>query len=135
MGILVILITAYHFLDPIIAILVALLILKESFNLLKKSYKPLLDYKLPNDEIDEIKRCIYNHCNDYIQYHNFRNRKAGHLKYIDFHLEVPANLTVEESHDLCDKIEKNIESKIKNIDLRFILSHLKKINQKIKFLQ
>ncbi|MCF8296886.1 MAG: cation diffusion facilitator family transporter [Saprospiraceae bacterium] len=107
----------FYFLDPIIAILVALLILKEAFNLFKRAFSPLMDYKLPDDEIEEIKTCICNHCKGSIDFHNLRSRKAGHLKYVDFHLEVPANLTVEESHNLCDKIEKEIESKIKNIEV------------------
>jgi cation diffusion facilitator family transporter len=116
-GLLLIWITGYYFLDPIVAILVALLIIRESFILLKTAYAPLLDTKLPDEDIEIIKKAIESKNIGNISFHQLRTRKAGHLKYVDLHLEVPQEYSVMESHDICDAIEKDIESKIKNIEV------------------
>lgn len=117
LGIALIWITGYHELDPIVAIAVAMLILFESFSLLKNAYSPLLDVKLPENEIQIIKEILLGFNKGCINFHQLRSRKAGHLKYVDLHLELPYNLTVQESHDLCDEIEQKIESRISNIEV------------------
>ncbi|NTW32197.1 MAG: cation transporter [Bacteroidetes bacterium] len=106
-----------YLLDPIVAILVAILILRESFILLRTAYSPLLDVTLPKNELEIIRDVIGNKKNELINFHQLRSRKAGHLKYVDLHLEVPSHYSVKESHDICDAIEKEIESKIKNIEI------------------
>src|SRR5471030_345494 len=55
LGLLLIWITNFNYLDPVVAILVAIFILKESFNLLKTAFNPLLDIKLSDEEIQTIK--------------------------------------------------------------------------------
>jgi cation diffusion facilitator family transporter len=116
-GLAMIWITGYTILDPVVAILVAILILRESYILLKTAYSPLLDVKLPDDEIAVIKQAIECKNIECISFHQLRTRKAGHLRYVDLHLEVPASLSVKESHDICDAIEKEIEAKLKNVEV------------------
>ena len=102
-----------HYLDPVIAILVALMILKESYSLFMKAYAPLLDESISKEEIDLIKILIDKHCSETVKYHDLRTRKAGNFKYIDFHLNVPANLSVKEAHEICDIIEEEIKQSMK----------------------
>ena len=116
-GMLLIWITGYHILDPIAAILVAILILKESYELLKKAYGPLLDVALPANELDRITRVIQDHCTDAIGFHDLRTRKAGNRRYIDFHLNLHPDMTVKEAHDLCDIIEADIRREIPNSEV------------------
>jgi len=116
-GLLLIWLTGIAILDPIVAILVALLILRESFVLLKKAYYPLLDTPLPANEIDKIKGTINKHLKPGMNFHMLRSRKAGANKYVDLHLEVPGGITVKESHDLCDLIEHDIEHEVENIEV------------------
>jgi cation diffusion facilitator family transporter len=99
-----------HYLDPGIAIVVALLILRESFILFKKAYAPLLDEALSEDEIEKIKVLIEKYCSETVNYHGLRTRKAGNYRYVDFHLNVPSGMTVKEAHDLCDAIEEEIKA-------------------------
>ena len=98
------------YLDPLIAIMVALLILRESFVLFKKAYAPLLDEALSEEEVESIKLLIGRHCSETVNYHGLRTRKAGNYRYVDFHLNVPAGMNVKEAHDLCDTIEEAIKS-------------------------
>jgi cation diffusion facilitator family transporter len=116
-GLLLIWITGYHLLDPVIAILVALLILKESVELFMKAYSPLLDISLSTKELESIKSIINVHSNDRISFHDLRSRKAGNYNYVDFHLNLPENLTVKEAHQICDAIENDIKSNLNNTEV------------------
>jgi len=110
-------ITGYHILDPIVAILVSMLILKESYSLLMKAYKPLLDESLEIEEIKKIRTIIDSYCKENIKYHNLRTRKAGNFSYVDFHLNLDENLTVKEAHELCDRIEADIKQYLVNSEV------------------
>jgi cation diffusion facilitator family transporter len=110
-------ITGYHILDPIVAILVSMLILKESYSLLIKAYKPLLDESLEPEEIMMIRKLIDGYCKENIKYHNLRTRRAGNFRYVDFHLNLDENLTVREAHDLCDTIEAEIKHSLVNAEV------------------
>jgi cation diffusion facilitator family transporter len=98
-----------QYIDPVIAVLVALLILRESFILFRKAYAPLLDESLSEQEVNHIVDLITGFCSETINYHGLRTRKAGNYRYVDFHLNVPSAMSVKEAHDLCDTIEEAIK--------------------------
>ena len=108
-GLILMWISGIPLVDPIIAIFVALLILKESFELFSKAYAPLLDLALPSTDVAQISGIIQHHCTDEMSFHNLRTRKAGNYKYIDFHLNLDPNKTVREAHEICDQIEEDIK--------------------------
>ena len=116
-GLLLIWITNISLLDPIVALLVACLILYESYTLLKRAFSPLLDTQLPDTEIQTIKDIICKHLTTNMGYHMLRSRKSGNMRYVDLHLELPGNLSVVESHNLCDNIENDIMSEIDHIEV------------------
>ena len=108
-GLILMWISGIPLVDPIIAIFVALLILKESYELFSKAYAPLLDLALPSVDVAQISGIIKHHCTDEMSFHNLRTRKAGNYKYIDFHLNLDPNKTVREAHEICDKIEEDLK--------------------------
>jgi cation diffusion facilitator family transporter len=110
-------ITGIHLFDPVVAILVAVLILKESFNLFTKAFEPLLDRALPEPETATIQTIINQYCQGDAGYHNLRTRRAGSLRYIDFHLTVDPEMTVKEAHALCDRIEDHIKSTFRECEV------------------
>jgi cation diffusion facilitator family transporter len=113
LGLSLIWLTGWHLLDPIFALIVVLIILKESFELLRKAFLPLLDETLPSDDLIKLKSVIDEHCINGIKYHHLRTRKAGNYKFIDFHLEVPEDISVKTAHKICDVIEDSIKLKFK----------------------
>lgn len=113
-GLLLIKITNIAILDPIVAICVACLIVKEAWELSRNAFMPLLDSSLPTEVEEKIKEVMEKYKEDIVDYHMLRTRKSGNIKYIDFHMTVQENLTVKESHDLTDKIEDDLENTIKN---------------------
>ncbi|MCK9204155.1 MAG: cation diffusion facilitator family transporter [Bacteroidales bacterium] len=110
-------ISGIHLIDPIIAIFVALLILKESFDLFSRAYAPLLDQALPASEVQQITAIIQQHCKDNMTFHKLRSRKAGNYRYIDFHLNLDPRLTVGEAHAICDQIEDDIKNKFEQAEV------------------
>jgi cation diffusion facilitator family transporter len=107
-------ITGITILDPIVAILVALFILWESFNLLRNAFFPLVDTAMPEQEISIISTTIAKHA---LRYHDLKTRKAGNYRFADLHLEMPENLSLKDVHDKCDVIEEELKSKIPNIQV------------------
>lgn len=103
-----------NYLDPGIAICVAVFILFEASDMLKEAFHPLMDKKLANEDLEAIKSVLWTKKEAYIDFHEIRTRKSGKRKHIDFHLTVPQEMTVKESHDICDLLEKEIEHKLKN---------------------
>jgi len=103
--------------DPVVAILVALLILKESFSLLKAAYKPLIDTTLPEKDIELITGSIQSCLEEGMSYHRLRTRKSGNVRYIDFHLDLPGDIPLKDAHHICDCIEEKIKSNFEYIEV------------------
>jgi divalent metal cation (Fe/Co/Zn/Cd) transporter len=47
-----------------------------------------------------------------IQAHDIRTRHAGRVTFIEFHLVVPGEMSVLESHGICDRIEAALKARI-----------------------
>ena len=116
-SLLVIYFTGWDFLDPVAAIVVAAFILKEAFEILVEAFKPLIDNALPEEEQKLIIETIDKFKSNQMSYHMLRTRKAGSDREVDFHLEVPGDMSVKESHDLCDKIEGELKKKLPNLEI------------------
>jgi cation diffusion facilitator family transporter len=111
-GLAVVRFTGLNILDPIIAMTVALLILKTGYDVLRKSFGGLIDVKLPEAEESVIRLCILEHSGKVVAFHELRTRKAGSQRYIDLHLVMPRNANVEEAHQMCDHLEQDIENRL-----------------------
>lgn len=116
-GLLLIGITKINILDPIVAILVALLIIKEAWVLCKSAFGPLLDTKLSDEDETKIKEIMDRYNDKILDYHELRTRKSGNIKYIDFHLTVIEGLTVRETHEMSDEMERELELALKNTNV------------------
>ncbi len=116
-GLLLIWITRISILDPIVAILVAMLIIKEAWVLCKNAFGPLLDTKLSDEDEAKIKEIMDRYCDKILDYHQLRTRKSGSIKYIDFHLTVREGLTVKETHEMSDDMEREMELALRNTNV------------------
>ena len=113
-GLITVRLTGLNILDPIIALLVALFILKVGYDTLRKSFGGLVDVRLPETEEAEIKSCIIEHYSEIVSFHKLRTRKAGSQRYIDLHLVMPKNASVDEAHRMCDHLEQDIENRLRH---------------------
>jgi cation diffusion facilitator family transporter len=114
LGLLLIILTDIKWMDPVIAILVALFIIKESVELLKRAFWPLLDSAWAEDEIKDLEKKL----NDMgVNYHELRTRKAGNYRFIDIHVEIPGNESVGDAHKYCDQIEDELMAVYENLNV------------------
>ena len=113
-GMLLIKVTGYAFLDPIVAILVALLIVKEALHLMSSAFDYLMDARLSDKEEEEIQEIIQSHSSQFIDYHKLKTSKSGNRKLIDFHLTVEPNATVMETHHLVGELKKDMGERFDN---------------------
>ncbi len=114
LGLILILLTDIKWLDPVIAILVALFIIKESFELLRRAFWPLLDSSWNRDEIEVLEKKLTDMG---VNYHELRTRISGNYRFIDIHVEVPENQTVGDAHKFCDMIEDELNASFENLDV------------------
>lgn len=109
-GLVVIKVTKLGILDPIIAIFVALLIIKASIGLTKEALKDLTDTSLPEKEVKEIENIIKSNI-EITSFHKLRTRKSGSRREIDVHLRVDKDYNIVEAHELSHKVSKQIVDK------------------------
>jgi len=107
-GLTAVMLTDWQWLDPAIAFAVAVNIVVSGFGLVQRSFRGLMDYVLSPEEIRLVEEILARHSDEHIVYHQLRTRRAGRKRFIDFHLLVPGSRSVQETHDLCEKIEKEI---------------------------
>ena len=113
-GLGLIIVTGINWLDPVIAILVAVFIIRESYLLLKKAFTPLLDTAWGIEEIEELEKTL-NRLE--VSYHDLRTRLAGNYRFIELHIQIPEYESVGNAHQYCDKIENELTSNYKNLSV------------------
>lgn len=113
-------ITGWHILDPLVAIAVALMIIRVAFSLTWKAAAPLLDTQLPDEEIGELGEIVMN-TPGVRSYHKLRTRKAGPYRQVDFHLIVPAGMPVHEAHAIAERIEQDIRDRFPDA---YVVTHI-----------
>ena len=113
-GLVLIKITGITLLDPIIAIVVALIILKAGFSISKETLNNLLDGSLPNEDIQTIENVLKN--NKVIKgYKNIKGRKAGQYKEIELTIFFNPDMKISCCHNICDQIETDIKAALGNV--------------------
>lgn len=109
--------TGWYILDPIIAGVVAINILRMGYNLAAQSMSALLDQAASPEIQARIMEAIRANGDGALQVHDIRTRTAGPQTFIEFHLVVPGSMTVKAAHDICDRIEDAIEKELANTDV------------------
>ncbi|HUJ18686.1 MAG TPA: cation diffusion facilitator family transporter [Nitrospirota bacterium] len=113
-GLAAIKLTGLEVLDPVVAIVVALLIIKAAWELTKESFSDILDTRIPAKDEELIHRVLAEHSHAITDYHKLRTRKSGHVRYIDLHIVVPGRSMVKDAHSLSDLITSRIKERLAN---------------------
>lgn len=120
-GVVLVGITGWQLLDPLLAIAVALNIIVVGVRLIRRSSQGLMDQALPPQEIEAIRQAIASAAGPDAPYHALRTRKSGARRFVDMHLLMPGRTTVQESHDVVQGIEAAIHGHLANA---FITIHV-----------
>jgi cation diffusion facilitator family transporter len=103
--------TDLHWIDPVAGIGVALLILKAAWKLTGESVKGLLDTRLTTEEEEEIRRIVREAHPAAVNFHKLRTRQAGAMRFIEMHLLLNRNMSVEEAHDVNDRVALKLKER------------------------
>lgn len=100
-------ITDYYILDPLIAILFALFIMRTGIKLIKISLGGIMDKSNPEDET-KIQNILDGYIGKICAYHKIRHRHGGNICFVDFHIVVPAEMKISKAHQIATEIEEKI---------------------------
>ena len=104
--------TGILWLDPLLAALTAVNILISGGRLLRESVGGLMDEAVPPATMERIRRIVAEQASGAIEAHDLRSRHAGRHTFLEFHLVVPGDMRVSESHVICDRIEAALKAEL-----------------------
>jgi cation diffusion facilitator family transporter len=123
-GLLAVLMTGWVWLDPIIAIGVAINILWMGYRLLTRSARGLLDQALPAAQRAAITAVLDRYRARGLQFHALRTRQAAGRGFVSVHVLVPGAWTVQRGHDLLEELEAEVRAAVPNTT---VFTHLEPI--------
>lgn len=115
-GLFVVQLTGWNFMDSILAFVVAALIAKMGIGLILKSSHHLMDRSCKEEE-EKMKEILARHRFRFIDFHNVRTRRHGNQIFAELHLSVDGSLSVKEAHDLTDHLEEEIKEELPSMNL------------------
>lgn len=113
LALLIIVLTGWTIVDPLISIVIALYIFHSAAGVGRESFDVLMDRRLPID-VDEQVASVVSRFRDQgvLGFHDLRTRRSGSQKFIDLHLEVERDKRLEEAHALTVRVLRAIEAEI-----------------------
>ena len=120
-GVLLVQFTGWLRLDPLVAIAVAIQILWTGWHLMARSFHGLMDRAIPDEDRAAIVEVLDRLRHEGSDYHALRTRVAGAKSFVDVHILVPGTMSVQEGHDLAERLENEIRSRLPHVE---VLTHL-----------
>ncbi len=114
LGVGLVALSGWNWLDPTIALLVAANIVWTGWQLMRRSASGLMDIALPPEQKRLITQVFDRYVEHGIAYHALRTRQSGRRSFISFHALVPGRWTVQEAHDWVERIEGDLRMSIPN---------------------
>lgn len=107
----------WDWLDPLVALIVAGVILWTALRLLRRSFDGLMDRAWHKADLDRFKLTIGNHLREGMAFHALRTRTAGTRRLVEFHLLVPGRFTVKDAHAFSHELEQTLRREDPNLDV------------------
>lgn len=125
-GLVAAVLTGWQILDPLLALIVALNILREGWKVIGQSVQGLMDVAADPEADRLIRSVVARNSAGALEIHDLRTRIAGRAIFVEFHLVVDAEMTVGESHQICDRIEAALREAVPGVR---ILIHVEPDNE------
>jgi cation diffusion facilitator family transporter len=113
--------TGWLWLDPAIALLVAANIVWTGWQLLRRSTAGLMDVSMPAEELAAIEAVLERYRGRGLAFHALRTRQAGARAFVTLHVLVPGSWTVQQGHDWSERIEADIRQALPHVH---VITHL-----------
>ncbi|NJK29850.1 MAG: cation transporter [Acaryochloris sp. SU_5_25] len=130
LGLVIVKLTGWLILDPIMALLVALHIVWVAIKLLRETTAGFMDTALPEADQALIWATLTAYQTQGIHFHALRSRVAGARNFVSFHVLVPGNWTVQQGHTLCEQLEQAI---MRALPGTHVMTHLEPIEDPVSW--
>jgi len=127
-GVALVEVTGWHILDPIVALAVATNIVWMAGRILLETVQGLLDKTIPEGERASLEALLARYRTGEVALHAVRTRQAGPVRFIDMHVLVPGGWSVQQGHDLCEEIEREVRGILPRAS---VLTHLEPIEDPV----
>jgi cation diffusion facilitator family transporter len=129
-GIAAVALTGWHWLDPVVALAVAVQIVWMGVRLVRRSWLGLLDAALPADERAALRAVLDRYAADGVRFHAVRTRQAGARRFVDMHVLVPGAWSVRRGHELLERIEDDVRAAVPHA---IVFTHLEALEDPASF--
>jgi cation diffusion facilitator family transporter len=130
-GVSLVWLSGWLWLDPVIAIGVALNIVWTGWQLMHRSAEGLMDVSLPAEKVAEIEAVLGRYREQGLDFHALRTRQAGSRAFVSLHVLVPGEWTVQQGHDWAERIERDIRRTVPRAN---VMTHLEPLEDPVSLL-
>jgi cation diffusion facilitator family transporter len=123
-------VTGWELLDPAIAIVVGLQIVRTGIRLMWNATMGLMDTALPAQEQARIVEILEAHREDGVEYHALRTRQSGAQRFVSVHIQVPGKWTVQRGHTLLEEIESDVREALPRVA---VFTHLEPVEDPVSW--
>ena len=121
-GLILVAVTGAQWIDPVVALAVAVVIVTTGVRLLAQSSRVLVDEALPPTRSKRSREAIEAFgARGVVGYHELRTRKAGARRYVDLHVQFREGTSLEEAHRTAHELQDVIAARLEGAD---VLIHL-----------
>lgn len=122
--------TGWNWLDPLIGLLLALHIIATGVRLINESMHGLMDTGLAGEELALMRTTLDRYAAEGVQYHALRTRQAAAIKFMTVHLLMPGKWTIHRGHEMAERIEADLRGKIRGL---VVFTHIEPIEDPASF--
>ena len=124
-GIGLVAVTHWHWLDPVVALLVAANIIWTAIGIMRRSVGGLMDISISPADLEAVRKIFQTYEADSVKFHALRTRQSGAQRFISVHVLVPGDWTVQRGHELLEKIEADIRHAVSDA---VVFTHLESLD-------
>jgi cation diffusion facilitator family transporter len=121
-GLVLVEITGADWLDPVVALAVAVAIVFAGVRIIMRSSRVLVDEALPPEELEAVRRVIDELSPEEVTgFHKLRARRGGSRRYVDLHLQFRDGTSLQRAHEISHQLQREIRGRLRGAD---VLIHL-----------
>ncbi len=115
LGVSLVAISGWGWLDPVIALLVAMNITWAGYRILRSSALGLMDTALPPEELAKVNAILNAYTRESVRFHALRTRQSGARRFVSVHVLVPGTWSVHQGHRLLERLEAELRASLENL--------------------